>query len=924
MAPLRTIFALLLLVILPSVRSAVLADCYQTFESVFAGSGSAGAADGAGAAASFSCPAGLTYNPSTGNLFVGQCGDVLRVITPAGVVSTSSVTVGYVAAFDGANNMIYANGYQILNRSVATGTSKVIAGSGSLGSVDGQGTMASFFYPDYLTLTGDNTILVSEYGASKIKSISPAGLVKTLAGSVFGFADGVGSNAKFKSPYGIAWFAQQQIALVADQNGHRVRAVNLFGSVQTLAGNGASANIDGTGSSASIEQPRVIAIDNAGAAAYITTVYGAVRRFTFSSSILVTIYQYAIASNNLEGIAFNLAGTMFVARRASVYISAITCVPCPVSYYCSTGAPVICPIGSYCPLASLDPIPCPCGGCTLAGSSVAPSCTPSPSQSLSPTPSSTPYKGIAGMQCLPGSALSPNVTTISFARRSNNLVHAFSAVTGMLYVAHAWKTAPLFGVSTNSSLFNVTTNVTVVTANNGLQNLCVRADGGVVALAFDNQAGAANYMAFSGGATLAWRASSLGGGQGTVGMTCDTASIPLKSYLQFWSSSQPIGAYNEAGTATGPSTPSLTSYSSAYYIHAPYSGSSLFVIAGGATALSRVNAATMVVDIASVPFQETWLGAKLVWNLYASQLVMGARNLTCSLVIGFNPATLVAVGPAACVAPTGSLASELPAIDKYGNFFFLTLMGSLLQFSFMPTLGTVKLSASPLFPLSNVSVGFSISGTGLSGRMPGGLIYFPNAELQSPSTPAKAPVVFVATLDTSGAIAARVDLVCSKCRAGTYATLAGSTSCTLCPAGSFCSFASVNATVCPLGTYSTASGADSCTPCPLNATTTSTNSTSVNSCVCAAGFFGRNPTCLLCPRGHYCPINTTDGMRFNCGRGNYCPLGSGAPVRCPLAVSPAGGWPAGIQGPAFMSETAQCLNQCFFNVAVDGSISSNC
>ena len=47
-------------------------------------------------------------------------------------------------------------------------------------------------------------------------------------------------------------------------------------------------------------------------------------------------------------------------------------------------------------------------------------------------------------------------------------------------------------------------------------------------------------------------------------------------------------------------------------------------------------------------------------------------------------------------------------------------------------------------------------------------------------------------------------------------------------------------------------------------------------------------------------------------------------VPCPLAVAPAGGWPGGVQGPAFVVETAACLNQCFFNVSADGSIASGC
>lgn len=120
----------------------------------------------------------------------------------------------------------------------------------------------------------------------------------------------------------------------------------------------------------------------------------------------------------------------------------------------------------------------------------------------------------------------------------------------------------------------------------------------------------------------------------------------------------------------------------------------------------------------------------------------------------------------------------------------------------------------------------------------------------------------------------------------------------LCPAGSFCPASSINATLCPKGTYSPSPGASSCTPCPSGT---------------FASVFG-STSCQPCPGGHACPSGTSSWARLNCGRGNYCPDGSSSPTPCPFQMPPSGGWGAlQAQGPAFLMETASCLNHCFWN-----------
>ena len=114
---------------------------------------------------------------------------------------------------------------------------------------------------------------------------------------------------------------------------------------------------------------------------------------------------------------------------------------------------------------------------------------------------------------------------------------------------------------------------------------------------------------------------------------------------------------------------------------------------------------------------------------------------------------------------------------------------------------------------------------------------------------------------------------------------------------------------CNSGTFSFSLGSTFCTPCPSGTFTSSTGSTS----------------CQQCPGGHYCPAGTSSWARLNCGRGSYCPDGSGAPTPCPYQVPPTGGWGAlKVQGPAFLMETAHCLNHCFWNSTSGDGMLSKC
>lgn len=192
----------------------------------FAGSiGGAGSDDGIGSAASFNNPNGLVIN-----------GTDLYVVDTAG--------------------------HTIRKIELSTGTVTTLAGlSAATGSTNGVGSSARFNSPQGLVSDGTN-LYVADSGNSQIRKIVIAtGEVTTFAGSTIGSTDGIGTAAKFYTPYGIT--SDGTNLYVADYNGYTVRKIVIStAAVTTLAGTyGASGTTDGIGAAARFNQPNSLTYD---------------------------------------------------------------------------------------------------------------------------------------------------------------------------------------------------------------------------------------------------------------------------------------------------------------------------------------------------------------------------------------------------------------------------------------------------------------------------------------------------------------------------------------------------------------------------------------------------------------------------------------------------------------------------------------
>lgn len=190
----------------------------------FAGS-TLGDAVGTAVISKFNVPGSLAID-SQGNIFVADARNhKIKKITPAGIVT-------------------------------------VFAGS-SAGDVDATGSAAKFNNPGGIVIDIFGTLYVCDTYNNKIKKISPAGVVTTLAGSTQGDADGMGAAAKFYYPSSICIYGNGDL-YVSDTYNHKVKKVNQAGSVSTLAGGATYGDVNGTGTAAKFSFPNGIVVNASG------------------------------------------------------------------------------------------------------------------------------------------------------------------------------------------------------------------------------------------------------------------------------------------------------------------------------------------------------------------------------------------------------------------------------------------------------------------------------------------------------------------------------------------------------------------------------------------------------------------------------------------------------------------------------------
>ncbi len=273
---------------------------------------------------------------ASGNLYVSdRSNHRIQQITPSGTITTyaGTGTGGFSGdggsaasaqlsspgglAFDASGRLYVADGNRV-RRITPTSTGTVIATvAGGNAGFSGDGGLASNALLNGawgLSMDPTGNLYISDSNNHRIRKISPAGIINTVAGSTHFTGDGgPATSATLSFPSSVAVDGPGNV-FIADTLNHRVRQLSQDGSIRTIAGTG-NPGFSGDGGparSAALSGPQGVALDSAGNLYVSDTNNNRVRKITPAGIVS------AIAGNGTSGSAGDGAAATSAALRTPV------------------------------------------------------------------------------------------------------------------------------------------------------------------------------------------------------------------------------------------------------------------------------------------------------------------------------------------------------------------------------------------------------------------------------------------------------------------------------------------------------------------------------------------------------------------------------------------------------------------------------
>ena len=306
---------------------------------------------GPAARAALYSPRGLAFD-SKGNLYIADAvGRSIRRVTPGGIISTFYALPATPAVFDhirpfpyieglaiDSHDNLYAavySGDQVLRFS-PEGDVTVVAGIGVFGfSGDGgPAVKAQLNLPSGVAVDASGTLYIADTGNHRIRKVSPAGVITTVAGSgTRGFSGdgGLAVEAQIDSPAQVV-AANDGGFYFSDFLNRRIRQVSASGIIGTVAGSGDTGTSVGQGGGnggpaieASFYTTAVAAFDRSGNLIVGDVLGGTLRKITPAGVITGFAGDGSFGPVNDNGPAVNarLGGAygLTVDQQDNVYIA---------------------------------------------------------------------------------------------------------------------------------------------------------------------------------------------------------------------------------------------------------------------------------------------------------------------------------------------------------------------------------------------------------------------------------------------------------------------------------------------------------------------------------------------------------------------------------------------------------------------------
>lgn len=295
--------------------------------STLAGSSDSGYLDGDRGVNLFHNPVNVAFGPD-GKVYVADFdNNKIRVVDTAGNATTVTTPAGFARpfglAFDAAGALYVStdndkdNGHTLLSGTIW----KIDLHSGAVVVIAN-----AIGRPRGMTVLSDGRLAVADNLHHVIEIVDPVtGQVSLLAGTwdASGFADADGAAARFATPYGLVQRADGKL-VVCDYANHRLRLVDLDGSVSTLAGTGIPGFADGAMTAGMFNLPQAIAIASNGDLYVTDTGNYRVRRITGTTIETIAgdgTSGYLDADDRLSSKLHGLEGIDVVPDGSMVYVA---------------------------------------------------------------------------------------------------------------------------------------------------------------------------------------------------------------------------------------------------------------------------------------------------------------------------------------------------------------------------------------------------------------------------------------------------------------------------------------------------------------------------------------------------------------------------------------------------------------------------